>query len=200
MPKAKNADAYIAAAPGFAQPILNHVRALVHKACPGAKESMKWSHVFFESDGMLCAMAAFKHHCSVGFWHSGMQAVLEENGVPRKEGAGDFGPVRTLADLPKDALLTKLIRSAAALNASKVPARRHAPPRKAPRVPADFAKALKASPAAVATYEGFTPSQRNEYVQWITEAKREETRASRVATAVEWLSEGKKRNWKYAGC
>jgi len=200
MPKAANPDAYIAAAPEFARPLLTHFRALVHRAVPGAKESMKWSHVFFESGGMLCAMSAFKEHCSFGFWHHGMRAVREENGLPQKEGAGDFGPVRTRADLPSDAMLIRLIRAAAALNAAGVPSRAAPRPKPPLAVPADLAKALKTHKAAARTFEGFTPSQQREYADWITEAKREETRAQRLATALEWLAEGKKRNWKYAAC
>jgi len=200
MPKAENADAYIAAAPEFARPLLTHFRGLVHRACPDVKESMKWSHVFFESGGMLCAMSAFKEHCSFGFWHQGMRAVLDDNGLPRKEGAGDFGAVRSRADLPSDAVLIRLVRAAAALNSAGVPARAAPRPKKPLAVPADLTKALKTHAAAARTFEEFTVSQRREYVDWITEAKREETRSQRLATTLEWLAEGKKRNWKYANC
>ncbi len=199
MAKAKNADAYISAAPDFARPILTHIRAVVHQACPGATESIKWSHVFFEYSGMLCAVAAFKTHCSFGFWHHGMRSVLEENGIPHREGSGDFGPVRSTVDLPSDAVLIRLVRAAAALNAAGVPARAASRPKRVPAVPADLARAFEAHPAAARAFQGFSPSHRREYVEWITEAKREETRARRVATTLEWLTEGKKRHWKYAG-
>jgi uncharacterized protein YdeI (YjbR/CyaY-like superfamily) len=129
-----------------------------------------------------------------------MRAVLEQNGLPHQEGAGDFGAVRSRADLPSDAVLIRLIRAAAALNAAGVPARA-APRAKKPRaVPPDLAKALKSHAAAARTFEAFTASQRREYVDWITEAKREATRSQRLATTLRWLAEGKKRNWKYAAC
>jgi len=200
MAKAESPDAYIAAAPKFARPILLCFRTLVHRACPRVTASINWSHVFFESGGMLCAMAAFKEHCSFGFWHQGMRAVLDEHGLPHKEGSGDFGQVRSRADLPSDAVLIRLVRAAVALNAADVPARRTSRRKKAFAIPADLAKALKTQAAAAQTFERFTPSQRREYVDWITEAKRKETRAQRLITTLKWLAEGKKRNWKYARC
>jgi hypothetical protein len=149
---------------------------------------------------MLCAMATFKEHCSFGFWHQGMRAVLAENGLPRKDGSGDFGPVRSRADLPSDAVLIRLIRAAVALNAAGIPSRVTRRPRKPLAVPTDLAKALKTHAVAARNFESFTDSQRREYVDWISEAKREDTRAKRLNTTLEWLAEGKKRNWKYADC
>jgi len=197
-PKPKDADAYFDSAPDFARPILIHIRKLVHQACPGATESIKWSHVFFNHQGMLCMVAAFKAHCSLGFWHHGMKAVLAEQGFIPRQGAGDFGAIKSLGDLPKDAVLLKLIKQAAALNAAGGPARAQGKPKKPAAVPADLAKALKGNQAAAATFESFSPSARREYIDWITESKREETRAQRLATTLEWLAEGKKRHWKYA--
>jgi Bacteriocin-protection, YdeI or OmpD-Associated/Domain of unknown function (DU1801) len=193
-------DAYFKAAPAYAQPILAHIRALVHRACPGAKETIKWSHVFFDDHGLLCMVAAFKGHCSLGFWHQGMKPVLVERGFPPRQGAGDFGPLRTVGDLPKDTVLLKLIKEAAALNAAGGPARAPGKVKKAAAVPADLAQALKAAPSAGRLFAAFSPSAQREYIEWITEAKREETRAQRLATTVAWVAEGKKRNWKYAGC
>jgi uncharacterized protein YdeI (YjbR/CyaY-like superfamily) len=198
--KPRTPDAYISSAPAFAKPILKHIRKLVKKACPDATESIKWSHIFFEHQGMLCMMAAFKAHCSLGFWHHGMKAVLKEHGFTPRQGAGDFGALRTLDDLPEDAVLIKFIETAAALNAAGGPSRAPAKPKKPAAVPPDLAKALKTNAAAAKTFEAFSPSARREYVEWITEAKREETRAQRLATTLEWLAEGKKRNWKYANC
>jgi uncharacterized protein YdeI (YjbR/CyaY-like superfamily) len=193
-------DAYFKSAPAFAQPILNHIRQLVHQACPRATESIKWSHVFFDQDGMLAMVAAFKAHCSLGFWHQGMKAVLREQGFTPRQGAGDFGPLRSLADLPKDAVLLKLFTQAAALNAAGGPARSPGKPKPAAKTPPDLGQALRANPAAAQTFEGLSPSCRREYIEWITEAKRPATRAQRLTTAVAWMAEGKKRNWKYAAC
>jgi uncharacterized protein YdeI (YjbR/CyaY-like superfamily) len=197
---AKTPDAYFKSAPAFAQPILNHIRKLVHQACPRATESIKWSHVFFDQDGMLVMVAAFKAHCSLGFWHQGMKAVLIKQGFTPRQGAGDFGPLRSVDDLPEDAVLRQLFKQAAALNAAGGPARAVGKPKKAAAVPADLAKALQAAPAAGRQFAAFSPSAQREYIEWITEAKREETRAQRLATTVAWVAEGKKRNWKYAHC
>ena len=193
-------DAYFKSAPAFARPILNHIRQLVHQACPRATESIKWSHVFFDQDGMLSMAAAFKAHCSLGFWHHGMKAILIAEGFTPRQGAGDFGPIRSLDDLPKDAVLLKLFKQAAALNAAGGPSRVVGKPKKAAAVPPDLAKALKAAPSAARHFAAFSPSAQREYIEWITEAKREETRAQRLATTVAWAAEGKKRNWKYAAC
>lgn len=198
--KPKTADAYVSSSPAFAKPILDHLRKLVKKACPGVTESIKWSHIFFEYEGMLCMVAAFKAHCSLGFWHHGMKAVLKENGFTPRQGAGDFGALRNLGDLPKDAVLVKFIKTAAALNAAGGPSRAPAKPKKPAAMPPDLAKALQTDSAAAKTFEAFSPSARREYIDWITEAKREETRAQRLASTLEWLAEGKKRNWKYASC
>lgn len=194
-------DAYIKKSAAFAQPILRHLRALVHQACPEATETMKWSCPHFEyGGGILCGMAAFKAHATFGFWHQGMAAVLGKDGVKADEAMGSLGRITSPADLPSDAALLRYVKTAAQLNTSDAPARPKAKPKPAPTVPADLADALKRSKAAAATWEKFPPSHRREYIAWITEAKRVETRESRLATTLEWLAEGKQRNWKYMNC
>ena len=190
-------DAYIAKAAPFARPILEHLRALVHATCPEADETIKWGMPFFVSGGAsLCHMAAFKRHAAFGFWRHG--EVM--GGERPAEGMGSFGKLATLDDLPpKDALAT-LIRRAAALNASGTkPTRATAEktPAPLPEMPADFAAALDAAPAARRTWDAFAPSHRREYLDWILGAKRADTRAKRIAQAVEWLAEGKSQHWKY---
>jgi uncharacterized protein YdeI (YjbR/CyaY-like superfamily) len=189
-------DAYIAAAPPFAQPILSHLREVVHAACPDVKEEMKWSSPHFTWRGMLAHMAAFKQHCAFGFWKGAL--VVGEANRP-VDAAGQFGRITSLADLPPDDVLTGYVHQAMRLNESGAPA---APrPTKHPRpdlaVPDDLAAALDADAAARAVFDGFSPSQRREYLEWITEAKSDATRAKRLAQAVEWISAGKTRNWKY---
>jgi hypothetical protein len=186
-------DAYIAKAPEFARPILARLRKLVHQGCPDVVETIKWSCPHFDYKGMMCGMAAFKNHCSFGFWNAALD-------VPEKQGAmGNFGPLRTLADLPKDSLIVGWVKKAAALNEAGVkrrPLRRTAPRRDIP-MPKDLAAALKKNARARATFEAFSPSHKREYLEWITDAKTDETRQRRLATALEWMAEGKARNWKY---
>jgi uncharacterized protein YdeI (YjbR/CyaY-like superfamily) len=196
-------DAYIANAAGFAKPILNHLRALVHTACPEVEESMKWSRPHFMYKGMLmCGMSAFKHHVAFGFWLGEM--VLGEKGkwTAETEGAGHFGKITSLADLPGDKELLGYIKKAAELNDKGV--KRPAPPRiKGNRelvVPDYITAALKKNAKARAAFEAFSYSHKKEYVEWITEAKREETRQKRMETMLTWLTEGKSRNWKYENC
>lgn len=190
-------DAYLATVPAFALPILQRLREDVHAACPDVVETIKWSRPHFTLDGkLLCGMSAFKAHCSFGFWE-------REGAEPGQAGAmGDFGRIASLKDLPGRAELRRQIKAAAALLQAGAP--RAAKPNRAPRpqleMPADFAAALVKVKAAKQHYEAFAPSKRRDYLEWVLEAKREETRAKRIAQAVEWLAEGKSRNWKYETC
>ncbi|MEO8190254.1 MAG: YdeI/OmpD-associated family protein [Acidobacteriota bacterium] len=196
-------DDHIARAADFAKPILRHLRELVHQACPDVEETVKWSSPAFTTDGkIMCGMAAFKEHCTFGFWHQGMTEVLGEDGEKEATAMGSFGRIRSLSDLPSDRKLLRYIRKAAELSASEAPARPRPAraPAKAVEVPEDLAAGLKKNRAAGSTFEKMSLSHRREYVEWITEAKREETREKRLSTALEWLAEGKSRNWKYENC
>ena len=191
-------DAYIAKAQPFARPILEHVRERVHAAVPGVEEAMKWSAPGFVLDGkILLIMAAFKQHAAINFWRG--QEIGD--GAPKAGAMGQFGKLTSLADLPSDPDLDALLREAAELSKSAPAPRKvkHAPKPAAAMHP-DFAAALAQAPQAKATLEGFPPSAQRDYLDWIGEAKQDATRAKRIATAVEWLGEGKRRNWKYQDC
>ena len=187
-------DAYIAKAPAFAQPILTHLRDAIHRACPGVQEDIKWSRPAFVNEGrILAVISAFKAHAALSLWKMGEPTGKEE------EGMGQFGRLTSLADLPADAELIGLIRSVA--NAREVaPPKPKKPPRPELPVPEELTAAFAANPQAKAVWDGFAPSHRREYSEWIGEAKRPETRAARVAQSVEWIAEGKQRNWKYQSC
>jgi uncharacterized protein YdeI (YjbR/CyaY-like superfamily) len=196
-------DAYIAKSAPFARPILKHLRAVVHRGCPAATETMKWSMPHFEHAGhILCGMAAFKAHCTFHFWHQGMEAVVAGSGAKRNEAMGNFGRITRLKDLPDDNTLLGFVREAAKLNESGVPGRPRAASNGAKElaVPADLAAALKKNKAAAKSFADFSPSHRKEYITWLTEAKRDETRQKRLASTIEWLAEGKPRHWKYIDC
>ncbi|HEY1589502.1 MAG TPA: YdeI/OmpD-associated family protein [Rhodanobacter sp.] len=192
-------DAYIAKSAEFARPILEHIRAVVHAACPAADESLKWSMPFFSYDNApMCMMAAFKQHCGFGFW-----LYKEVVGGEAEEGMGQFGKLASLKDLPSKKELTAYIRKAMALNKTGVKlARPKAAPKPPPTLPDDLAALLaqKKHAAARRTYASFSPSAQREYVDWIGEAKTDSTRQKRIATTLEWLAEGKPRNWKYQAC
>ena len=161
-------------------------------------ETLKWSAPSFTLDGkILLMMAAFKAHAALNFWR-GQELRGEE---AKGEAMGQFGKLMSIADLPPDAEFDKLIREAAALAATAPPPRKvkHEPKPTADIHP-DFAEALDDHPQAKAVLDGFPPSARRDYVDWIAEAKQESTRAKRIATAIEWLGEGKKRHWKYEKC
>jgi uncharacterized protein YdeI (YjbR/CyaY-like superfamily) len=201
-------DAYLAKAQPFAQPVLKHLRELVHRGCPEVEETIKWSRPFFEYRGsILCNMSAFKEHCSFGFWGEEIGAVLREAKVLRPDGMGSLGRITSLKDLPSDKLLLSWIRQAAAFvdsgqYTSPIAARRKVvkPQKPAVKAPAEFTTALLRNKRAAAVFAEFSPSCKREYVEWIADAKRTETRDKRIMTAVEWIAEGKQRNWKYQNC
>ena len=198
-------DEYIAQAAPFARAPMEHVRAAMHAALPDVTEAIKWSHPFYLLDGRpFASMAAFKAHCSLGFWKGG-KPVAEAAAGPRDKAMGQFGRIESLADLPKAAALRKLIVEARVAWLSDKEEKASAPPaprpkREAPAVPDDLAAALQAQSGARQRFDAFTPTQQREYVEWIVEARREATRQSRIAQAVEWIAEGKTRNWKYQNC
>ena len=198
-------DAYIAKSQPFAQPILLRVRELVHKACPDIEEEIKWSMPSFVLHGVILGhMAGFKQHCAVDFWGPEMRTILREDGFLSENGMGSLGKITSLKDLPPDKKLLNYYRQAAGLIASGQRTKSYDRPRKAakpaPEIPAELAVALKKNKAAAKVFAGFTAACQREYVDWITEAKRQETKEKRVSQAVEWIADGKQRNWKYQNC
>jgi uncharacterized protein YdeI (YjbR/CyaY-like superfamily) len=195
-------DAYIEKAAPFAQPILTHFRKLVHEAVPEVTETMKWSFPHFDYNGaILCSIAGFKAHCAVVIWKAPLMAdpdnILTNVG---ETAMGHLGKITRLKDLPSDKILKKYLQQAAKLTDEgvKVPRAPKSTEKKELEVPADLLAALKKNKAAQKTFDEFSYSNKKEYVTWITEAKTETTRNTRISTAVEWMAEGKIRNWKYA--
>lgn len=194
-------DLYIERAAPFAQPILRHLRALLAENCPDGEEAMKWSSPSIVYRGkILCGMAAFKAHATFGFWQNKL-VTGGDAPAPETDAMGQFGRLTDLADLPDDAMLAAMIKRGMAL----IDDGRRAPrPLKHPKPPAtvpdDLAAALARSPEASATFEALPPGQRREYIEWVTGAKREDTRARRLATTIAQLEEGKRLNWKYETC
>jgi uncharacterized protein YdeI (YjbR/CyaY-like superfamily) len=198
-------DAYIAKSQPFAQPILSHIRELAHKACPEVEEAIKWSMPFFQLRGIVLGhMAAFKQHCSISFWGPEMNAILNKAGLHSEDGMGSLGKITSLKDLPSDKEMLGYYRHAAELiltgQRTKSLERPKKAPKAAPEVPAELAAALKKNKTAAKIFAEFSPSCKREYIDWIVEAKRPETKEKRVTQAVEWIAEGKQRNWKYQNC
>ncbi|MEX2608816.1 MAG: YdeI/OmpD-associated family protein [Gemmatimonadota bacterium] len=192
-------DAYIAKAPAYARPILERVREIYHAASPELVEEIKWGVPYYSHHGLVGGMAAFKKHVSLGFWNA---SVMEDpEGIFEESGGGSSMcavKVTSVDDLPSGKVLTAYIRASMALNeAGEKPKQAAARKRPAPQVPGDLKAALEREPDALATFQGFPPSHKREYVEWITEAKRAATRERRIAQAVAWMAEGKPRNWKY---
>lgn len=193
-------DEYIENAAEFAQPILTRLRKAFHDACPELREEIKWGIPYFCRNGLVAGMAAFQSHVSFGFWRSREMDDPEE--------LFDRGPkasmcnvrIQSTKDIPAKKVLTAYVKQAVALDDTPKKAASKATKKPAPKAPADLMAALKKNKKALATYEGFPPSKKRDYVDWITEAKREATREKRLAQAVEWMAEGKSRNWKYEKC
>ena len=188
-------DAYIAKSADFARPILNHIRKLVHVACPEVEETIKWNAPFFVHQGILLATPAFKRHCAFFFW----KGRLLFSGYPAKGNPrGKLRHITSLADLPADKILTGYISKAVELNEAGIKIPRPKPKTKKEIVVPDyFLAALRKNQKALAAFRNFTASCRREYVEWITGAKREETRARRIKTAIKWIARGKSHSWKY---
>jgi uncharacterized protein YdeI (YjbR/CyaY-like superfamily) len=191
-------DAYIARSADFARPILTRLRRVVHAGCPDVTETIKWGVPSFEYQGPMCGMAAFKSHCMFGLWKAPLLAERVPGMPAAAHAAGPFRRITSLAELPDEKTLVRIVKEAARLNADgvKVPRTRLAP--KAPvRLPPVLVAALRKNRKAQAAFDAFSPSHRREYVEWIADAKTDETRRRRVAQAIEWIAEGKSRNWKY---
>jgi uncharacterized protein YdeI (YjbR/CyaY-like superfamily) len=197
-------DAYIAKAAPFAQPVLEHLRELVHKGCPEVVEEIKWSMPFFVYKGQILSnIAAFKAHCSFNLWGGEVAAAMRKDGVLSSDGMGKLGKIASVKDLPSNKTMMGYIKQAAAFidaGGKTMPKRTKKVEKAEAEVPEELAAALKKNKAAGLTFAAFSPGARREYVDWIVEAKRAETREKRVAQAVEWMAEGKQRNWKYQNC
>ena len=191
-------DAYIEKSQDFAKPVLIHLRKLVHETCPDVTETLKWSMPSFEYKGILCGFASFKQHCTFGFWK---QSLMESDEFSEtKTAMGSFGKLTFLKDLPKDAVMKKLIKQAMKLNDDGVKVVKPKHEKKELVVPNVLLEALARNDKAAETFDNFPPGCKREYVEWITDAKTDATRDKRLATTIEWLSEGKRRNWKYENC
>lgn len=187
-------DAYIAKSAPFAKPILEYIRDTVHSACPDVEETMKWSFPHFDYKGMLCSMASFKAHCALGFWKG---TLLFDEATRSDDAMGQMGRITSIDDLPPRKELVRLVKAAVKLNDEGVKLERERKPKAAVEMPDDLAAALKKNAKARDVFDRFTPGKRREYIEWITEAKTDATRKSRLMQSVEWIAEGKPRNWKY---
>lgn len=190
-------DAYIKKQAPFAKPILSYLRRVIHEACPGCEETIKWGAPAYMHHGILCITAGFKNHTALVLWKG--KLILNKEGRRVDEAWGNFGRIEKMSDLPPKKTLVAYLKKAAQLNEAGVkitPRKKSAKP-KMVAVPGDLAKLLKKNKKARETFAAFSPSHKREYTDWITEAKREETRAKRLATTIEWLKAGKPRQWKY---
>jgi len=192
-------DAYILKAQPFAQPILNHLRKLVHQVCPEVEETIKWSFTAFDYKGPFCTMAAFKQHCAFGFWKAALMKDADKLKRAQSNSMGHLDRLTSLKDLPSDKQMISYLKEAMKINEAglKLAPRKKATDAKPLAVPPYFKTALSKNKKTAEHFANFAPGQKKEYILWLTEAKTEETRNKRMEQAIEWISEGKIRNWKY---
>jgi uncharacterized protein YdeI (YjbR/CyaY-like superfamily) len=197
--KDKRIDAYILKSADFAKPILNHLRSLVHSACPKVEETIKWGFPHFDYKGMMCSMAAFKQYCAFGFWKTKLMKDAKEMIGQNEYAMGHLGKIKSLKDLPPDKKITAWIKEAMKLNDDdvKLPERKKRETNKEIEIPDALQKAFAKNRTAATAFNNFSPSHKREYIEWINEAKTEETKNKRITTTIEWVLEGKPRNWKY---
>ena len=200
--KEKLIDAYIAKSADFAKPILNHLRKLIHEACPEVEDRVKWSMPHFDyKKSPLCHMASFKQHAAFGFWKASLmkdKSLLEA--AQSETAMGHLGRITSLKDLPSDKKIINWIKEAMKLNDADIKLPKDKPPKYEKKdlvIPKYFFDAVKKNKKAWITFDKFSYSARKEYVEWITGAKSEDTRNKRMEQAIEWMAEGKPRNWKY---
>ena len=189
-------DEYIKNAAPFAQPILKHIRELMHKGCPELTETIKWGMPHFDYHGTIGSMAAFKEHAVFGFWKEDLIPGMKQY-IKEKEAMGSWGRITSLDGIPPDDEIIEFVRIAAKLNEEGVKSPKRKPKPVVVHMPEDFMQAIRANPKALETYENFSPSNKKEYAEWINDAKSEETRQTRMETAIDWMSDGKPRMWKY---
>jgi len=193
-------DAYIEKAAPFAKPILKHLRKLIHQTCPDVVETIKWSMPSFEYKGIWCGFASFKEHCTFGFWKASIMKDADLLlGKASKDAMGNLGKISSMKDLPSDKILIRWLKESMLLNEKgiQVPRDRTKHERKPIPAPKYFLDAVKKNKKAWTVFEAFSLSNKRDYLEWITGAKSDETRDQRLEQAIEWMAEGKPRNWKY---
>jgi uncharacterized protein YdeI (YjbR/CyaY-like superfamily) len=198
--KDKRVDVYIAKAADFAKPILTHLRALVHEGCPEVVETIKWGFPNFDYKGVFCSVAGFKQHCAFGFWKASLLNDPKKILAPSDQGSmGNLGKITSLEDLPSDKILLDFIRQAVELNDKGIKRAIKVTPAgsKTIATPRYFQKELNKNKIANNTFKNFSYTNKKDYIEWFDEAKTEETRSKRISQAIEWIAEGKSRNWKY---
>jgi uncharacterized protein YdeI (YjbR/CyaY-like superfamily) len=195
----KRIDDYISKSDDFAKPILNHLRKIIHVACPQVEETIKWGFPHFGYKGMMCSMAAFKQHCAFGFWKAALMKDADKMLDNQGQAMGHAGKLKTLKDLPSDKILIGWVKEAMKLNDEgiKLPERKKSDSKPEIIVPDALKKELVKHKKASDTFSNFSPSHKREYIEWIEEAKTEATKSKRILTTIEWLTEGKTRMWKY---
>jgi uncharacterized protein YdeI (YjbR/CyaY-like superfamily) len=197
--KDKRIDVYIANSPDFARPILIHLRDLVHAACPNVEETIRWGFPHFDHKGIMCSVASFKNHCAFGFWKASLMKDAEVLKYNNQKAMGHAGKIQCLPDLLSDKIIILQIKEAMKLNEDgiKLPERKNEDKKPVLITPDILKKELVRNRKASNTYKNLSFTHKNEYIEWIEEAKNEATKQKRILTAIEWLMEGKTRNWKY---
>jgi uncharacterized protein YdeI (YjbR/CyaY-like superfamily) len=192
--ESKTAAAQIQQAAEFARPICEQLRAIIHRSAPELRETIKWGNPCFEGRGPICGMAAFQKHVRLFFFKGAHvpdpEGVFEDG---KDNPSGRSMRFSSIQEIPVKKL-ERLIRAAAKMNAEGKARPTKRTPRPELPLPNEFSAALKRAPKAQAYFKTLPPSCRREYIEWISTAKKDQTRERRLAAAIEMLSQGKRHN------
>ncbi|MFO0981250.1 MAG: DUF1801 domain-containing protein [Planctomycetota bacterium] len=156
-------EARIKQAAPFARPILTHLRAVMHATLPEVEEDLKWGHPTFLYKGIFASVAAFKQHCTFGFWKHDL--LVEQLSAADQKAMAGCGRITSVADLPNEKTLARIIKAAAKLNDDGVkPVRAKPRPVKdrVVEVPPDLRAALHRDAKARAAFDAFSYSHKTE--------------------------------------
>ena len=188
--KSENVTTYIENAASFAQPILSKIREIVHQACPEIEENLKWSFPHFNYRGkIICSMAAFKQHCAFTFWLAAQlkdQDKILQRGESQKS-MGHLGKLQSPDQIPDQNILINYIHEAINLSQAESRVVRKLTDRTEIKIPVELEAALKKNKEVYRKFDQLPYSHRREYVNYITEAKKADTRERRITKTIEKL-------------
>jgi hypothetical protein len=190
---------YMAELPEWQRRMLVRLRQLIHEAAPEVEEAWRWDKPHFDNAGIMVGLCAFKEHVAVWF-HKG--ALLKDTkklfeATARTEEKGMRAYKLHEGDKINEAAFLDLVKQAVAVNDKGTKLREAKPTKKALVVPEDLEQVLRKDPTAWANWEAFPVGHRRAYVEWVTDARQEETRKRRIAQSLEKIREGEQQEERH---
>lgn len=193
----ENITAYIEKATPEFKEVMIALRSVLNNPNFDIKEDWKWGAPNFNNEGMICWLAHFRNHVGMNFFKGTLIKDKYNLFTHYREEKGNrqlkFSDINQI--IPEQ--IEYYIEEAIKLNQENIKVVKKEIDTS---LPLDLETELNNNPKAKMFFESLAPSYKRDYIEWIEEAKREATRTKRLATTMEWLSEGKKKNWKYENC